>query len=125
MATEPLDLNDIADEPGAEQPWAGLDSATRIGHVHLHVPDLTEAEQRYCGQIGFTPMLRRYPGALFVAAGGYHHHLGLNVWAGRGAPPPADDAVGLRRFTIEASTLASAVVHDPTTRVAIAFAPAG
>jgi catechol 2,3-dioxygenase len=123
MATEPLDLDDVAREAGAGQPWTALDAGTRIGHVHLHVPDLQQAEALYCNNIGFTPMLRRYPGALFVAAGGYHHHLGLNVWAGAGAPPPPEHAVGLRGFTIQAKGLSPGVVHDPATRVAVTRVP--
>jgi catechol 2,3-dioxygenase len=125
MATEPLDLDAVAREAGAEQPWTGLDDGTRIGHVHLHVPDLQQAEALYCNGIGFTPMLRRYPGALFVAAGGYHHHLGLNVWAGPGAPPPPEHAVGLRGFTIEARELTPGAILDPATRVAITQVPVG
>ena len=119
MATEPLDLDAIAGTPGAEQPWTGLDAGTIMGHVHLHVPDLAAAEQRYCGDIGFTPMLRRYPGALFVAAGEYHHHLGLNVWAGRGAPPPPPGTAGLSAFTIEARTLPPRELADEATGVTV------
>ena len=74
-----------------------------MGHVHLHVPHLDAAEAFYFGRVGFEPTVRGYPGALFVAAGGYHHHLGLNTWAGAGAPPPPEHAVGLRSFTIESS----------------------
>ena len=59
---------------------------TRIGHVHLHVGDLAAAEAFYAGALGFEVTVRGYPGALFVSAGGYHHHLGLNTWAGVGAP---------------------------------------
>ena len=62
-----------------------------------------DAEALYCGIVGFEPTVRTYPGALFVAAGGYHHHLGLNTWMGEGAPPPPENAVGLRWFTIRAS----------------------
>jgi catechol 2,3-dioxygenase len=119
MATEPLDLDDVAHTAGADREWSGLDPGTVMGHVHLHVPDLPAAEQRYCADIGFTPMLRRYPGALFVAAGGYHHHLGLNVWAGRGAPPPDPDTVGLDAFTIEARTLPAREVLDEATGVTV------
>jgi catechol 2,3-dioxygenase len=119
MATEPLDLDAIASTPGAERPWTGLEAGTIMGHVHLHVPDLAAAEERYCGTIGFTPMLRRYPGALFVAAGGYHHHLGLNVWAGRGAPPPAPGTAGLNAFTIEARALPARELLDEATGVTV------
>ena len=119
MASDPLDLQSIADEPGAESVWPGLDHDTVIGHVHLHVPHLDSAEAFYCGRVGFEPTVRGYPGALFVAAGGYHHHLGLNTWTGIGAPPPPEDAVGLRSFTIEADSLANADVVDADTRVTV------
>lgn len=119
MATDPLDLQGVFDEPGAETPWTGLESGTVIGHVHLHVPHLDTAEQFYCGRIGFEPTVRGYPGALFVAAGGYHHHLGLNTWAGIGAPPPPEHAVGLRAFTIEGRSIGHEDVVDADTRVTV------
>ena len=119
MATDPLDLQAVHDEPGADAPWRGLDPATTIGHVHLHVPHLDTAEALYCGRIGFEPMLRGYPGALFVAAGGYHHHLGLNTWTGIGAPPPPQPAVGLRSFTIESASLGAEEIVDESTRVVV------
>jgi len=119
MATEPLDLADLLAEFGVDRPWQGLESGTVMGHVHLHVPGLDSAESFYCDRVGFTPMLRRYPGALFVAAGSYHHHLGLNIWAGRGAPPPPPAAVGLRGFTIEASDLTFEHLRDEATGVAV------
>ena len=122
MATDPLDLQSVHDEPGAESPWSGLETGTVIGHVHLHVPHLDTAEQFYCGRIGFEPTVRGYPGALFVAAGGYHHHLGLNIWTGVGAPPPPAHAVGLRSFTIEADTVQPAELLDETTHVAVQLA---
>src|SRR5688572_1824223 len=55
MATDPLDLPGIIEEPGADAPWSGLEADTVIGHVHLHVPHLDAAEQFYCGRIGFEP----------------------------------------------------------------------
>jgi catechol 2,3-dioxygenase len=124
MATDPLDLESIAAEPGANEPWKGLDAGTVIGHVHLHVAQLRDAEALYCDRIGFTTMVRRYPGALFVAAGGYHHHMGLNTWAGVGAPPPPENAVGLARFTIEAEGLAASELLDEATGVTVLMQPA-
>lgn len=121
MATDPLDLNAIHDEPGAEIPWQGLEAATVMGHVHLHVPHLDTAEAFYCGGIGFDPIVRRYPGALFVSAGGYHHHLGLNTWVGVGAPAPPENAVGLRGFTIESATVQPQNVRDAATGVTVSL----
>jgi len=119
MATDPLDLQSIYEEPGAETPWNGLDAGTIMGHVHLHVPHLDTAESFYCDRVGFDPVVRRYPGALFVSAGGYHHHLGLNTWVGVGAPPPPENAVGLRAFTIESASLQPAQVNDESTGVQV------
>jgi catechol 2,3-dioxygenase len=119
MATDPLDLQSIIDEPGAAETWTGMDPATVIGHVHLHVPHLDAAEEFFCGRIGFEPTVRGYPGALFVAAGGYHHHLGLNTWTGIGAPPPPPNAVGLRSFTIESTQLRPAEIPNSATGVKV------
>lgn len=96
MATEPLDIDGLLAQAGEGE--AGIVPGTVIGHVHLHVADLNRAEQFYGGALGFDVMQRSYPGALFMAAGGYHHHLGLNTWAGR-TPPPAN-AVGLESYTV-------------------------
>ena len=101
MATLPLDLRDVAATTGEQAPERGMDDAARIGHVHLNVADLDEAERFYGQVLGFDVTARGYPGALFLAAGGYHHHVGLNVWAGKGAPPPPAGAAGLRAFEIE------------------------
>ncbi len=98
MVTKPLDVEDLLREATPE-PWDGLPAGTDIGHIHLHVADLDEAEAFYSGILGLEVTQRDYPGARFFAAGGYHHHVGTNVWAGRGAPPPAD-AVGLRAFAL-------------------------
>jgi catechol 2,3-dioxygenase len=102
MDTLPLDLQnllgELADAPGLE-PLAP--SGTTIGHVHLQVSDLQEAEGFYSSVLGFDVTVHGYPGALFVSAGGYHHHLGLNTWHSLGADPPPDGAVGLRSFEIK------------------------
>lgn len=101
MGTEELDIDDLVLElKDGVLPFSGLPEGTRIGHVHLHVRDLTEAENFYTKVLGFQLMQRYGSGAIFVSAGGYHHHIGANTWAGVGAPPPPDDAVGLRWFQI-------------------------
>lgn len=99
MVTKPLDVEDLLREATPE-PWEGLPEGTDIGHIHLHVADLEAAEAFYGGILGLEVTQRDYPGARFFAAGGYHHHVGTNTWAGRGAPPPPPDAVGLRAFTL-------------------------
>jgi len=121
MATDPLDLQAVFDEPGAETPWQGLEAGTVMGHVHLHVSHLDTAESFYCRTIGFDPVVRGYPGALFVSAGGYHHHLGLNTWTGVGAPPPPDNAVGLRSFTVESASVTPQNVRDESTGVTVSL----
>jgi catechol 2,3-dioxygenase len=101
MATLPLDLRDLAGElgsPEARQPAAP--AGTLIGHAHLQVAELEETEAFYHGVLGFDLTVRSYPGALFVAAGGYHHHIGLNTWHSAGSGPPAPGSVGLRAFEI-------------------------
>jgi catechol 2,3-dioxygenase len=101
MATLPLDVDDIIGElGGSPDPAPTATPDTHIGHVHLQVRDIPETEQFYAGELGFDVTVRSYPGALFVSAGGYHHHLGLNTWAGAGAPPPPAGARGLDRFEI-------------------------
>jgi catechol 2,3-dioxygenase len=101
MATDPLDPDSLLKElEGDATPWTGIHPETDIGHVHLHVSDLARAEAFYHGLLGLDVTQRSYPGALFLSAGGYHHHLGLNIWAGAGAPPPPPDAVGLLSFSV-------------------------
>jgi catechol 2,3-dioxygenase len=101
MATLPLDLESLAADADRTDGTPGaVADATRIGHVHLHVADLGPAEEFYAGTLGFEVTVRDYPGALFLSAGGYHHHIGLNTWAGEGAPPPPPGSLGLRRFEV-------------------------
>jgi catechol 2,3-dioxygenase len=101
MATLRLDLESLAGElNGAPAVPDRLPGGTRMGHVHLQVSDLAAAEDFYHGVLGFDVTVRGYPGALFVSAGGYHHHIGLNTWNSAGAAPPAGGAVGLRSFDV-------------------------
>lgn len=101
MATDPLNLDDlIASLKGRDPEFTGLPAGTVIGHMHLHVRDVPEAERFYHDLIGFDIVTRYGPSASFMSAGGYHHHLGVNTWAGQGAPAPPPDAVGLRHYEI-------------------------
>lgn len=72
----------------------------RIGHVHLKVADIQRALDFYCGVLGFELTQRFGPGAAFISAGGYHHHIGLNTWESRGGPPPASGTTGLYHLAI-------------------------
>jgi catechol 2,3-dioxygenase len=71
-----------------------------MGHVHLQVSRLADAQRFYVDLLGFELMQRYGASALFVSAGGYHHHIGLNTWAGVGAPPPPPGAIGLKYFVV-------------------------
>ena len=89
MATIPLNVQDLVAAGGTER-WTGMPNGTRIGHVHLHVGDLDEAAAFYHEALGLDKVAWSYPGALFLSAGGYHHHLGTNTWAA-GAPAATDE----------------------------------
>lgn len=99
MATDPVDIEGLLALAG-DKPWTGLPAGTIMGHVHLHVRDLQEAKRFYVDTLGFDVVANYGGQALFVSAGGYHHHVGLNTWAGVGAPPPPANAPGLIHFTI-------------------------
>jgi catechol 2,3-dioxygenase len=94
MVTEPLDVESVLREGGGAQ-WHGMPEGTTIGHVHLHVGDLERASAFYHAALGLDRMVWSYRGALFLAAGGYHHHLGLNIWAGPRAAAPAENEARL------------------------------
>lgn len=101
MATLPLDIHGVLGELGGAtelQPFAP--PATTIGHVHLQVSDIPGAEAFYNGVLGFDVMVRTFPGALFVSAGGYHHHIGLNTWHSAGARSPEPGSVGLWNYEV-------------------------
>jgi len=106
MATDPLDTRSLAEAAG-DTPWTGMPAGTKVGHVHLYVEDIPEAEAFYHGAIGFDKMVWSYPGALFLGAGGYHHHLGTNTWAA-GAPRSADDDARLLEWTVVVPSAADA-----------------
>lgn len=123
MDTKAFDVDSVLGElHGRDHTWAGLHADTTIGHIHLHVSHLPEAEAFYTQVLGFDLIMHYGPSAAFVSAGGYHHHIGLNTWAGVGAPPPPPGAVGLNWYEIllpdEEALLATAVrlqtAHIPT-----------
>jgi len=102
MATDPVDIRGlIAESERDAEPWDVIPVGTRVGHIHLQVGDIKEARQFYHTILGFdvTADLSQH-GALFVSAGGYHHHIGLNTWHSRGAKPTPADAAGLQMYVI-------------------------
>lgn len=101
MLLEPLDFRGIMGElNGGAAAWTGMAAGTTMGHVHLHVADTHTGEAFYVGVLGFD-LIARYGGqASFIAAGGYHHHLGINTWAGFGAPPPPEENARLAWYSI-------------------------
>jgi catechol 2,3-dioxygenase len=100
MATDPVDAAGLAEAAGGS-PWAGMPAGTVIGHVHLHVGDIETGAAFFSEALGFDRMVWHYPGALFLGAGGYHHHLGTNTWAGAGATPAAAEEARLLEWTIQ------------------------
>jgi catechol 2,3-dioxygenase len=98
MTTNSLDVDDLVKSAGGER-WKGMPAGTVLGHVHLYVDDIAKAEAFYHDAFGFDKVVWSYPGALFMSAGGYHHHLGTNTWA-RGAPPATDADARLLEWEI-------------------------
>ncbi len=110
MTTEPLDLRDLI-HAAADRPWTGMPAGTTMGHIHLHVGDLDTAAAFYHAGLGLDKVVWSYPGALFLSAGGYHHHLGTNTWAA-GAAPAGDDEARLLAWDLvlpDATSVAEAV----------------
>jgi len=104
MAADPVDIQGLlAEAEGAGEPWRGLPHGTRLGHIHLQIGAIDEAAAFYHDILGFD-IVAQMPTALFVSAGGYHHHIGLNVWHSRGADPAPASTAALRFFTIDLPT---------------------
>ena len=98
MTTEPLNVDDLLRVAG-DAAWRGAPAGTTVGHVHLHVGDLGRAAAFYHEALGLDKVVWNYPGALFLSAGGYHHHLGTNTWAGD-VPPAREDEAQLLEWTL-------------------------
>jgi catechol 2,3-dioxygenase len=97
MTTVRLDIPDLLSlvRNDAES-WQGLAEGTIVGHIHLHVSHLKQAVSFYQNILGMDLIMHYGDQAAFVSYNGYHHHVGLNTWAGVGAPPPPESAVQLR-----------------------------
>ena len=106
MATDPVDVAGLL-EAAEDRKWDEMPPGTTIGHMHLHVGDLDQAADFYSEGLGLDRTVWHYPGALFLAAGGYHHHLGTNTWAGPGAAPPGPEDARLLEWTMELPDQAS------------------
>jgi len=102
MTTIPLDAEDLI-AAGGDEAWTGAPGGTVIGHIHLYVRDIDEAAAFYHDALGFDKIVWSYPGALFMSAGGYHHHLGTNTWAAS-APVASDDDAKLIEWEVVVPT---------------------
>ncbi len=123
MVTDPLDAHGLLALAPDDDGWT-MPAGAAMGHVHLHVASIPQAQTFYCDVLGFDLVQRYGPSALFVSAGGYHHHVGLNTWAGVGAPPAPAGSAGLRYFTIVVPDEAAlAAVVERVQRAGIAIAP--
>jgi catechol 2,3-dioxygenase len=100
-----------------------IDPRVDIGHVHLKVADLDRALDFYCGVLGFELQQRIGDDAAFVSAGGYHHHIGLNAWHSKGAPPPPARSTGL--FHVAIRYPERRLLADALRRVSEAGVPLG
>ena len=99
MFTRALDVHDLLGAVAGEEPVRHAAEGLRMGHMHLHVGDLEAARAFYVDVIGLEAMASM-PSALFLAAGGYHHHLGANTWRGEGVGPAPAGTVGLLEWTL-------------------------
>ena len=97
MTTQPLDLRDLS--AFGAMAWTGAPDSTVVGHVHLQVGAIAEAETFVSGTIGL-PVMARYPGAVFFGSGGYHHHLAANVWNSRGSGARKEPTTGLAEIAL-------------------------
>jgi catechol 2,3-dioxygenase len=100
MATLRLDLEGLASSVRSRS-WSGLPAGSSIGHVHLQVGALDASDRFYAGKLGLD-IVCRYPGATFLSSGGYHHHIGTNIWNSRGAPVRTEPATGLANVELVA-----------------------
>ncbi|MFJ7699190.1 VOC family protein [Lysinibacillus fusiformis] len=98
MVTEPLNIRSILEEGDGN--WNGLPLGTVMGHIHLSVSNLAEAEQFYTNGLGYDIVARYGSQALFISTGRYHHHIGLNTWHSENAPKLGENQVGLKTYSL-------------------------
>lgn len=99
MTNKPLDINRLLDEAKDEN-WNGLPPNTIIGHIHLHVGDLIQSEKFYKEGLGYDLVSSIPNQALFFSSGGYHHHVAINIWNGKGSSPLAENSAGMKYYSI-------------------------
>jgi catechol 2,3-dioxygenase len=122
MAADQLDIDGLLALTDTHTTnYAKAPDDLRIGHMHLRVGDLEQADRFYGGAVGFDPTRKR-SGAAFLSSGRYHHHLGINVWQSAGAGPRDDTATGLAWFSLEVAT--QQILEAQTQRLRQAGAPA-
>ena len=112
MGTVALDLHDVLTETPSDEDH-GMADGTIVGHIHLHVSDLGEAEAFYVDRLGLDVTVRGYPGALFVSHDGYHHHVGLNTWQGAHGPAPPPGSRGLIDYELLVPDVPEGPITDP------------
>lgn len=99
-ASNPIDFQGIMATLDTAREWTGFPEGTVLGHMHLHVAELSEADHFYITQLGFEVITRLHDSALFMSVGGYHHHIATNLWHGKGAPLPPANATGLLEYSL-------------------------
>lgn len=126
MATERLDLQELhASAPQVS--WAGMAEGTSVGHIHLQVGDVPQAEALYRDVLGLKVMAR-YPGASFFGTGGYHHHVAANIWNSRGATHRQQNMTGLSDYTLrfnEQAALTTALASLDKQQISTTKTPQG
>jgi catechol 2,3-dioxygenase len=115
MTTERLDLHGLAESAAGLPDWSGMPRGTTMGHVHLSVGDLERSSHYFHRALGFDTIVWTYPGALFMSAGGYHHHLGTNTWT-LGARPAARSDARLLEWELVLPTASDVIATEESLR---------
>jgi catechol 2,3-dioxygenase len=124
MPTERLDMEDLVASANAQDAYDGAPAGLRIGHIHLRVGELEQAEAFYRGAIGLD-LTRKRQGAAFMSSGGYHHHVAGNIWHSAGAGPRDPERAGLAWFSLRADDPAAIRARLETARAPLSAGPSG